>query len=66
MITILGIIAPIALQLIGWWVGAGKNASKEQKAMWENFQIFIKSVDAYRSKKVYESSKKQRDRLKDV
>lgn len=58
--TILGLLLPVALKFFDIYL----SRAKDKKEAWEAFQKFQRELDAYRSKRVYESAQRQRAALK--
>jgi len=59
MLAILSLLLPVGLKFFDLYL----SRAKDKQAAWDAFQKFQRELDAYRSKKVYESAKGQRERL---
>lgn len=57
--AILGLVVPVALKFFDLYL----SRAKDKKEAWEAFQKFQRELDAYRSKRIYESGKSQREKL---
>jgi ribosomal protein S20 len=60
MFSILGLLVPVALKFFDLYL----SRAKDKKEAWEAFQKFQRELDAYRSKRIYESGKSQREKLR--
>jgi hypothetical protein len=59
MLSFLSLLVPVAIKFFDIYL----SRLKDNKEAWEAFQVFQRQLDAYRSKRVYESAKGQRARL---
>jgi ribosomal protein S20 len=58
--SILSLLLPVALKFFDLYL----SRAKDKKEAWEAFQKFQRELDAYRSKRIYESGKSQREKLR--